>query len=161
MPREPLSRRTFMTGAAVAAAAVPARDTRAQAAGRIRGFDHVALPMQNVEMMLAFYRALGCKVNEGPQACSIYVGDQMINFHRPALWQRGTFTLRAPAAKPPCGDLCFVWDGTPAELRAMLDRAGAKIVEGPVPRQGGRQTAASSVYVRDPDGNLLEFLIYP
>jgi len=43
----------------------------------------------------------------------------------------------------------------------MLDRASAKIIEGPVPRQGGRRAAASSVYVRDPDGNLLEFMIYP
>jgi hypothetical protein len=34
----------------------------------------------------------------------------------------------------------------------MLDRGGAKIIEGPVARQGGRQKAASSVYVRDPDG---------
>jgi catechol 2,3-dioxygenase-like lactoylglutathione lyase family enzyme len=42
----------------------------------------------------------------------------------------------------------------------MLDRAGVKIVEGPVERQGGRKKAASSVYVRDPDGNLLEFMTY-
>ncbi len=161
MPREPVSRRTFMTGAAISAAMAPVSETPAQPPGRIRGFDHVALPMQNVEIMLAFYRALGCKVSEGPQLCSIYVGDQMINFHRPALWQRETFTLRAPAARPPCGDLCFVWDGTPSALKAMLDGAGAKVVEGPVARQGGRQTAASSVYVRDPDGNLLEFMIYP
>ncbi len=35
------------------------------------------------------------------------------------------------------------------------------IIEGPVSRQGGRQKAATSVYVRDPDGNLLEFMIYP
>ena len=43
----------------------------------------------------------------------------------------------------------------------MLDRAGAKIFEGPVPRQGGRRKSGSSVYVRDPDENLLEFIIYP
>ena len=55
---------------------------------------------------------------------------------------------------------CFVWDGTAEALKTMLDRAGTKIVEGPVPRQGGRRAAASSVYVRDPDGNLLEFMIY-
>lgn len=67
---------------------------------------------------------------------------------------------RAPAAKPPCGDLCFVWDGTPASLKATLDRAGVKGVEGPVGRQGGRRKTGSSVYVRDPDGNLLEFIIY-
>jgi catechol 2,3-dioxygenase-like lactoylglutathione lyase family enzyme len=132
----------------------------AQSPGRIRGFDHVALPMRNTEAMLTFYRALGLQVTEGADACSVYIGDQMINFHRPALWQRETFTLRAPAAKPPCGDLCFVWDGAPAALKAMLDRAAAKIVEGPVARQGGRKKSASSVYVRDPDGNLLEFMIY-
>jgi catechol 2,3-dioxygenase-like lactoylglutathione lyase family enzyme len=128
--------------------------------GGIKGFDHVALPMQNTDAMLAFYRGLGLQVVENAQACSVYVGDQMINFHRPVLWQRESFTLRAPAARPPCGDLCFVWEGTPASLKAMLDRAGAKIEEGPVARQGGRRRPASSVYTRDPDGNLLEFMIY-
>ena len=147
------SRRGFIQGTIAAGA-------MAQQAGSIRGFDHVALPMQNVEAMLAFYRGLGLPVTENAGACSVYIGDQMINFHRPVLWQRDTFTLRAPAAKPPCGDLCFVWDGTPASLKAMLDRAGARIVEGPVGRQGGRKKPGSSVYVRDPDGNLLEFLIY-
>lgn len=133
----------------------------AQLNGKVRGFDHVALPMQNTEAMLAFYRALGFDIKEGPQACSVYVGEQMINFHRPELWHQETFTLRAPAAKPPCGDLCFVWDGGLNQLKAMLDRASAKIVIGPVPRQGGRRKSGSSVYVRDPDGNLLEFIIYP
>ena len=157
-----VSRRKFITGVAVAGAAVDplAVSTSAQSSGSVRGFDHVALPMQNTDAMLAFYRALGWPVTENAQACAVYVGNQMINFHRPAAWQRETFTLRAPAAKPPCGDLCFVWDGTPDSLKAMLDRAGAKIIEGPVARQGGRKAAASSVYVRDPDGNLLEFMIY-
>ena len=83
------------------------------------------------------------------------------NFHRPARWQDATFTLRAPAAKPPCGDLCFVWDGTAASLRTLLERAGAKVEEGPMARPGGRRKTGSSVYVRDPDRNLLEFMIYP
>jgi catechol 2,3-dioxygenase-like lactoylglutathione lyase family enzyme len=154
------SRRKFIEGA-VAASALPAGPAAtAQPAGRIRGYDHVALPMQNTDAMLAFYRGLGLQVSENASACSVYIGDQMINFHRPAAWQRESFTLRAPAAKPPCGDLCFVWDGTLESLKAMLDRAGAKIIEGPVGRQGGRKKAASSVYLRDPDGNLLEFMIY-
>ena len=126
----------------------------------MRGFDHVALPMQNTAAMLAFYRGLGFDVNEGATACSVYIGEQMINFHLPQTWQRESFTLRAPAARPPCGDLCFVWEGTAAELKSWLDRGGAKVIEGPVGRQGGRRKAASSVYVRDPDGNLLEFMIY-
>jgi len=151
------SRRRFLKGALAASSGVP---VTAQSLGRIRGFDHVALPMQNTEAMLAFYRGLGFPVTESPNACSVYIGDQMINFHRPALWQRETFTLRAPAARPPCGDLCFVWKGSPESLKAMLDRAGAKVFEGPVGRQGGRKKSASSVYVRDPDGNLLEFMIY-
>jgi catechol 2,3-dioxygenase-like lactoylglutathione lyase family enzyme len=132
-----------------------------QNSGSVRGFDHVALPMQNTDAMLAFYRALGFQMAENPQAVSVYVGNnQMINFHRPAAWQRETFTLRAPAAKPPCGDLCFAWDGSAEALSGMLDRAGAKVIEGPVARQGGRRAAGTSTYVRDPDGNLLEFIIY-
>jgi len=152
------SRRRFIGNAI--AAGVATGGAKAQPAGRVRGFDHVALPMQNTEAMLAFYRRLGFDVLEGPTACSVYVGDQMINFHRPAHWQDQAFQLRAPGAKPPCGDLCFVWDGTPAALNAMLGRAAAKIIEGPAVRQGGRRKAGSSVYVRDPDGNLLEFMIY-
>ena len=159
-----VSRRKFIKGMAIAGVAVDpvsgGFEATAQPSGSVRGFDHVALPMQNTDAMLAFYRALGWPVTENAQACSVYAGNQMINFHRPVLWQRETFTLRAPAAKPPCGDLCFVWDGTPESLKAMLDRAGAKIIEGPVARQGGRKAVASSVYVRDPDGNLLEFMIY-
>jgi catechol 2,3-dioxygenase-like lactoylglutathione lyase family enzyme len=111
--------------------------------------------------MVAFYRSLGFDLAEHPHVVSVYVGEQMINFHRPATWMREGFTLRAPNARPPCGDLCFVWDGTPEALRARLDGAGASIEEGPVAREGGRRRDASSVYVRDPDGNLLEFMIYP
>ena len=116
--------------------------------------------MQNPAAMMAFYRGLGFQITESARTCSVYIGDQMINFHQPATWQDATFTLRAPAAKPPCGDLCFVWDGTAAALKTWLDRVGAKVIEGPVVRQGGRKKGASSVYIRDPDGNLLEFMIY-
>ena len=158
------ARRTFVRGlVSTIASAVPAAFGArglAQEGGGVRGFDHVALPMQNTDTMLAFYRGLGLQVRESAAVVSVYIGDQMINFHRPTLWQNRTFTLKAPAARPPCGDLCFVWDGPPASLRALLDRAGAKVVEGPVDRQGGRRKSGSSVYTRDPDGNLLEFISY-
>jgi catechol 2,3-dioxygenase-like lactoylglutathione lyase family enzyme len=126
----------------------------------VRGFDHVALPMRDTDAMAAFYRALGLTVTENTYLVQVYVGDQMINFHRPSVWERG-FDLRAPAAMPPCGDLCFVWEGAASSLQAALDRAGAEVIEGPVERQGGRQATGTSVYVRDPDGNLLEFMTYP
>jgi catechol 2,3-dioxygenase-like lactoylglutathione lyase family enzyme len=125
----------------------------------LRGFDHVSLPMLDTDAMVAFYRALGCDVAENPHVVSVYVGDQMINLHRPETWRRG-FLLRAPAATPPCGDLCFVWDGSADSLHATLSAAGAEVEEGPVTREGGRRAAGTSVYTRDPDGNLLEFLIY-
>jgi catechol 2,3-dioxygenase-like lactoylglutathione lyase family enzyme len=126
----------------------------------VAGIDHVSLPMQHTETMVAFYRALGFHVVEREWIVSAYAGQQMINFHRPEIWPRDGFTLRAPAAVPPCGDLCFVWDGTADALHATLQRAGATVEEGPVERDGGRRTEATSVYVRDPDGNLLELMIY-
>ena len=126
----------------------------------VAGFDHVALPMRDTEAMSAFYRALGLPVAETPHLLQVYVGDQMINFHRPSVWEREGFSLRAPAARPPCGDLCFVWDGPLSSLDGRLAAAGAVVEEGPVERQGGRQRTGTSVYVRDPDGNLLEFISY-
>ena len=160
--RRPMSRRGFVAGVAAAGAVAAAggAEAMAQQTNRVRGFDHVALPMQNTDAMLAFYRRLGFDIRESAAAVSVYIGSQMINFHRPTRWQDATFTLRAPSAKPPCGDLCFVWDGTPAALKSWLDGVGAKVEEGPVPRQGGRKANGSSVYIRDPDGNLLEFMIY-
>ncbi|RUA03522.1 MAG: VOC family virulence protein, partial [Candidatus Neomarinimicrobiota bacterium] len=57
----------------------------------------------------------------------------------------------------------FVWDGTTAALRNTLDLAGADVIEGPVARTGGRNggpASGTSHYIRDPDDNLLEFIIY-
>jgi catechol 2,3-dioxygenase-like lactoylglutathione lyase family enzyme len=66
----------------------------------VSGFDHVAVPMQNTAAMVAFYRRLGFQMTENENAVSVYIGSQMINFHRPTRWQDPSFTLRAPAAKP-------------------------------------------------------------
>ncbi len=163
------SRRRFIRGAlggglgaSVAGLAGGARPA-AQVGGPIRSFDHVAVPMRNTDAMVQFYRALGFGVMEGPRICSVHFGDNKINFHRPVAWQDASFTLRAPAAVPPCGDFCFVWDGTVAALHATLERAGAVVIEGPVPRTGGRDGGTgngTSHYIRDPDDNLLEFIIY-
>ena len=161
--RQFIKRVTAAGGVASAYGSQVSESALAQQPGRVRSFDHVALPMQNTEAMLAFYRALGFVVAENASTCRVHFGDQKINFHRPATWQRDTFTLRGPTAKPGCGDLCFLWDGTPESLNTMLDRAGAKIIEGPAKRDGGRdggKATGTSVYVRDPDANLLEFIIY-
>ena len=161
-------RRRFLKQAAGAGAAFAATGMgggvgRAQASDRLVRFDHVAVPMRNTGAMVAFYRGLGFHVNEGDRICSVHFGDNKINFHRPALWESGEFTLRAPQAAPPCGDFCFVWGGSAAELERTLERVGAVVIEGPAPRQGGRNggvDTGTSRYIRDPDGNLLEFIIY-
>ncbi|HLF91493.1 MAG TPA: hypothetical protein VI451_21290, partial [Anaerolineales bacterium] len=93
----------------------------------------------------------------------IQCGDQKINLHEPAEWQDANFTLRGLAARPGCGDLCFVWEGALVALEAVLQQAGAPVIVGPMERFGGRQRGQAkglSVYTRDPDGNLLEFIIY-
>ena len=120
--------------------------------------------------MLRFYRALGFAAPtpeewraHGAPYFSIAFGDNKINVHAPALWETGAFTLRGRSAQPGCGDFCFVWSGTSASLRETLRAAGAVIEEGPVERVGGRHGGTSkgqSIYTRDPDENLLEFIIY-
>jgi catechol 2,3-dioxygenase-like lactoylglutathione lyase family enzyme len=130
----------------------------------IKSFDHVAIPIQNTEAMLSFYKALGFGVQDRGNAYSVFFGDNKINFHIPERWQTGKVTLRGPTAVPGCGDFCFVWEGSVESLKATIERAGAKIIEGPVQRQGGRNNGrdnGTSFYFRDPDSNLLEFMIYP
>ena len=163
------------TGAGLGAAGVGLGEARAglgaggntvaaQASPDLVRFDHVAAPMRNTAAMVDFYRGLGFELMEGERIVSVHFGDSKINFHRPEIWESGTFTLRAPAAVPPCGDFCFVWGGSAAALEQALERVGAVVIEGPAPRQGGRNgglDTGTSRYIRDPDGNLLEFIIYP
>lgn len=136
----------------------------------IRAFDHVAIPTADPEAMLEFYRALGFGVPTLAEwraskqlFFSIQFGNNKINVHAPSVWRNAAFTLRGPSALPGCGDFCFVWDATQEELDARLAAAGAVIEEGPVERLGGRdggRAYGTSVYTRDPDRNLLEFIRY-
>jgi catechol 2,3-dioxygenase-like lactoylglutathione lyase family enzyme len=133
-------------------------------------FDHVAIPTAHPEEMLRFYRALGFSAPapqdwraEKSPFFSIQFGENKVNVHAPELWQNEDFTLRARTAQPGCGDFCFVWSGTLAELQERLAQAGAGVEEGPVQRIGGRdggQAQGTSIYTRDPDNNLLEFIVY-
>ena len=62
---------------------------------------------------------------------------------------------------PGSADICFVWNGTAAECEQMLNDAGVEIISGPGPRRGAlRHRNAVSLYARDPDRNLLEWMIY-
>lgn len=132
----------------------------------IAGFDHVALPTERPEELIGFYGRLGFRVPDlekwrksAQMFFSVHFGEHKINFHAPSLWRNPEFDLRAPGARPGCGDLCFVWEGGLAALRERLAAAGAQVVSGPRELQGARGTG-TSVYVRDPDENLLEFIVY-
>ena len=136
----------------------------------VSAFDHVAIPTAKPEEMLRFYRALGFSAPtfedwraQNLKHFSIQFGENKINVHAPALWQTDAFTLRGPTAQPGCGDFCFVWSASLADLQAALRRVGAPIEEGPVERVGARNAGCAkgtSIYTRDPDRNLLEFIVY-
>jgi catechol 2,3-dioxygenase-like lactoylglutathione lyase family enzyme len=132
----------------------------------ISGFDHVALPTSRPEELIEFYGRLGFRVpgieewrSSALPFFSVFFGDQKINFHTPSMWQDPDFELRAPSSAPGCGDLCFVWEGGSASLEKLLEAAAVSVIAGPVQLQGARGKGRS-VYIRDPEGNLLEFIIY-
>jgi catechol 2,3-dioxygenase-like lactoylglutathione lyase family enzyme len=132
----------------------------------VRGFDHIALPTAHPEELLTFYGALGFTATDVDEwragrfpIFSIAFGDNKINIHPPGF----IAGLRGPTAVPGCGDLCFVWDGGVDDVLATLERLGVPVISGPVDRVGGRAGGTGtgvSVYCRDPDDNLVEFICY-
>lgn len=136
----------------------------------VAAFDHVAIPVERVDAMKEFYRALGFQINASDATrsrnlpvFSVQFGNNKINMHEPALWQDPAFTLRGHTARPGCGDFCFVWSGSVEQISQLLERVGAPIEVGPVRRVGGKdggRAKGTSVYTRDPDDNLLEFIVY-
>jgi catechol 2,3-dioxygenase-like lactoylglutathione lyase family enzyme len=130
----------------------------------LKDIDHVAIPIENVEEILAFYEEIGFRLDRdrAPHFYSVHLGNTKINFHAPSVWHSERFTLRGRDAIPGCGDFCLVWEGTEDQLHDMLHKNKVPIVEGPIERDGamagGRR--GISTYVRDPDGNLIEFIRY-
>ncbi len=132
----------------------------------VAGFDHVALPTSDADRFIEFYKKLGFSIIDEDEwrrgearIFAIQIGNSKINVHPQGM----TANLRGVTASPGCGDLCFVWDGAVDEVVKMLADAGVEIIQGPAPRKGGRdggQRFGTSVYVRDPDDNLLEFMVY-
>ena len=121
----------------------------------------MAIPIVNIEAMRKFYEAFGFTwdATRAPHLYAVILANQKLNFHAPTLWQNSKFTLRGPTAEPGCGDFCFVWKSDVDDLHRTIEQLQIEVIEGPVERLGGRGVG-SSVYVRDPDENLVEFICY-
>jgi catechol 2,3-dioxygenase-like lactoylglutathione lyase family enzyme len=128
----------------------------------IEGLDHVAITVADVDATIDWYvRVLGAeplhldlwRAGTIPIAL-VQIGASRLSIH-PAS------APAAPHARLPTAgsaDLCFRFAGPVDEILAMLTAAGADVVDGPVPRPASNAQPGTSVYFRDPDGNLLELL---
>ena len=119
---------------------------------RLRGLDHVVLTVRDPERTVAFYAALGARdVRFGDGRRALEIGGQRINLH-----VAGAEILpHARAPTPGAGDLCLLLEGTAEDALGALSAVGIPVELGPVPRTGAAGPLRS-VYVRDPDGNLVE-----
>ena len=116
------------------------------------GLDHVVLTVKSIETTVAFYGHLGfTEVRFGQGRVALQCGDHKLNLH-----QAGhEFEPKAKRPTPGSADLCFRVASPMDQIMAELSVAGIPIEEGPVRRIGARG-ALLSVYVRDPDENLIE-----
>jgi catechol 2,3-dioxygenase-like lactoylglutathione lyase family enzyme len=122
--------------------------------------DHVVVNCRDVEATAAWYeRVLGMRreVFGSDRRTALKFGSQKLNL-RPT----------GPAADWPTGatdapgslDLCFIATGSPQDAMRHLNACGVAVEIGPAPRTGALG-AMTSVYCRDPDGNLVEIACYP
>lgn len=120
--------------------------------------DHVVIAVSDWARSNAFYRdVVGAElVDRGDGTWRYVLGAQQLNVHGP---RADVGPLARIPVVPGASDLCLIWEGTVAELIAHLARHGVAVEEGPVGRHG-RHGAGASVYFRDPDGSLLEFIVY-
>jgi catechol 2,3-dioxygenase-like lactoylglutathione lyase family enzyme len=106
----------------------------------------------------AFYRdVVGAElVDTGQGSWRYRFGAQQLNVHGPG---SEPWPLATRPVVPGGSDLCLVWDDSLQSLLSHLAAHGVAIEDGPVARHGARG-AGTSVYFRDPDGSLLEFIVY-
>jgi catechol 2,3-dioxygenase-like lactoylglutathione lyase family enzyme len=124
---------------------------------RVSTLDHLVLTVRDVERTIAFYsRVLGMEpVTFGAGRRALAFGSMKINLH-----QAGReLEPKAGAPLPGSADLCFLTDDSIDAVIATMAEHGVEIVEGPV-RRTGALGAITSVYVRDPDTNLVEIGVY-
>ena len=124
---------------------------------QIDRLDHLVLTVADIDATLDFYtRVLGMRAEtfgEGRRA--LVFGRQKINLH-----QAGReFSPRAAQAIPGSADFCLITETPLAQVQEELAAHGVAVEVGPVPKQGALGPM-QSVYVRDPDANLVEIAAY-
>ena len=119
--------------------------------------DHLVLTVKDIDATCAFYTtALGMQVvtfGEGRKALAF--GSQKINLHQ----EGKEFEPKAERPTPGSADLCFITSVPLPEVMAHLRSLGIQVIEGPVKRTGAVGPIIS-LYIRDPDGNLIEVSNY-
>jgi catechol 2,3-dioxygenase-like lactoylglutathione lyase family enzyme len=119
---------------------------------RIASLDHLVLTVASIAATVEFYERLGMRAETfGDGRRALRFGSQKINLHEAG----AEFAPHAVRPVPGSGDLCFLVDGSLEETARVLGEAGVDIELGPVGREGAVGTLVS-LYVRDPDGNLVE-----
>lgn len=127
----------------------------------LTGLDHLVLTVQNIEASVDFYtRVLGMTdapftVADGSTRRALEFGPHKINLH-PA---DGPYRPHAKTPLPGTADLCLLTQSPLADWGTHLDREGVEIEQGPVPRTGAHGKI-TSLYLRDPDQNLIEISTY-
>ncbi|WKE66195.1 VOC family protein [Gallaecimonas kandeliae] len=119
----------------------------------ISHLDHLVLTVADIDASCTFYRrVLGFEVVtfKGDRKALAF-GQQKINLH-----QAGReFEPKAKAPTPGSADLCFITSTPLAQVQAELAALGVALEEGPVARTGATGPLLS-LYIRDPDQNLIE-----
>jgi catechol 2,3-dioxygenase-like lactoylglutathione lyase family enzyme len=129
----------------------------------IESIDHIVLNVADVEASAAWYvRVLGMRRVDFESGSGLRValcfGNQKINLRTADAETATWFTGAAPV--PGSADLCFVTKLNPETVKADWVAQGIEIEAGPVERVGALGPM-TSVYCRDPDGNLIEVATYP
>jgi len=123
----------------------------------IESIDHFVITVADVETTLAFYeRVLGfTRSIEAGKPAALKFGSQKINVHQ----TDRTFEPKAERPTPGSADFCLVADRPLEEIKRHIEKCGLTIEVGAVQRTGARGEM-TSIYFRDPDGNLVEVSEY-